>query len=109
MPRYRPSFACISILALSGCTSADWDHAMTYTGLAEEPSVAAAPVPAPAPRPVAAAAAPDTGFCQAVAKQDAGQDGFDAATQQRVFQRSFQQCVALFGTEAPSRGSLAAN
>ncbi len=70
---------------------------MTYSGLGTDQQAAVAmPAPAPVPQPQAAAA-PDTSFCQAVAKQDAAGDGFDAATQSRVFQRSFQQCVALFG------------
>lgn len=88
--------AALSTLMLAGCSDADWNHAMTYTGV-EQPQVAAAD-PAPPPAQAPAAAMSDTGFCQAVAKQDATGNGFDPATEQRVFQHSFQQCVAMFGT-----------
>ena len=97
-----PLFFC---LLLAGCSDADWDHALKYTGLggsAEEPE-------APAPRTVATSAAPrapapetaaapepaNSEFCRSVAMQDAGDNGFDPATQQRVFARSYAQCVAL--------------
>ncbi len=108
MMRFLPFIACVYILALSGCTSADWERAMTYTGFDDEPSVAVAPTvrPAPAQSVAAPVSAPDNSFCQAVAQQDAAQNGFDAATQQHVFQRSFQQCVAQFGQP---RGALASN
>lgn len=107
--RFSPVVVGLLGLALSGCSSADWDHAMTYAGFGEEQAVAIAPAaPRPAPVPVAAAA-PDTGFCQAVAKQDSSQNAFDDATRQRVFQRSFQQCMTLFGSPASLRGTLAAN
>ena len=36
-------------------------------------------------------------FCQSVAVQDASGHGFDTATQQRMVQRSYAQCLALFG------------
>ncbi|HWU54241.1 MAG TPA: hypothetical protein VN175_01985, partial [Rhizomicrobium sp.] len=35
-------------------------------------------------------------FCRAVATQDATANGFDPATQQRVFARSYGQCVAIY-------------
>jgi len=91
----------IFCLLLAGCTDADWDHALNYSGLkasAEEPEAVAEK---PAPRsvsapPAEAAAAPDnTDFCRAVAMQDAGDKGFDPATQQRVFTRSYAQCMML--------------
>ena len=92
-------------LLLAGCSDADWDHALNYTGLkgsAEESAVAAAN---PAPRSVSApqaeaAAAPEpanTDFCRSVAMQDAGDNGFDQATQQRVYARSYAQCM-MFST-----------
>jgi len=93
----------IFCLLLAGCTDADWDHALNYTGLkgsAEEPE-AVAPKPVPrsvSPPPAEAAAAPEpanTEFCRAVAMQDAGDNGFDPATQQRVFTRSYAQCMML--------------
>jgi hypothetical protein len=88
-------------LLLAGCSDADWDHALNYTGLqgsAEETQAVAAD---PAPRPVAApqaAAAPqpaNNDFCRSVAMQDAGDNGFDQATQQRVYARSYAQCMTL--------------
>ena len=91
----------IFCLLLAGCTDTDWDHALNYTGLkgsAEEPEAA---VEKPAPRsvsapPAEAAAAPDNAdFCRAVAMQDAGDNCFDPATQQRVFTRSYSQCMAF--------------
>jgi hypothetical protein len=95
----------IAGLALSGCTDSDWDHALTYGGLGEQ-TVAAEPVPPPAPAPATApapASESNASFCESVAKQAATRDGFDAATQQRMFQRSFQQCVAMFGTATAAR------
>jgi len=93
----------IFCLLLAGCTDTDWDHALNYTGLkgsAEEPQGAvekSAPRSVSAP-PAEAAAAPEpanTEFCRSVAMQDAGDNGFDPATQQRVFTRSYAQCMIL--------------
>jgi hypothetical protein len=90
----------IFCLLLAGCSDADWDHALNYTGLkgsAEEPE-AVAPVrsvSAPPAEAVAPAEAANTDFCRAVAMQDAGDNGFDPATQQRVFARSYAQCMTL--------------
>ena len=85
---------------------------MTYAGLGDERVAGTGPVPGAQPMPVqpvpAQAAAPDTSFCEAVAKQDATSDGFDAPTQSRVFQRSFRQCVAMFGVGDP-RAAVTAN
>ena len=36
-------------------------------------------------------------FCMGVARGDAMGNDFDAATQARVAQRSYAQCVAIFG------------
>jgi len=98
----RKTLPLILCLLLAGCTDSDWDSALNYTGLkgsAEEPE-AVAPNPAPgsvsAPAAEAAAAAPDnTDFCRSVAMQDAGDNGFDQATQQRVYTRSYAQCMLL--------------
>ena len=38
----------------------------------------------------------DVDFCRAVANQDATGNDFDPATQQRVFARSYSQCVAIY-------------
>ena len=88
-------------LLLAGCTDADWDNALNYTGLrgsAEEPEGAPpAPVTSASPPAEAAAAPPpaNTEFCRSVAMQDASGNGFDQATQQRVYARSYAQCIML--------------
>jgi hypothetical protein len=99
-------FFCLfsGCLLLAGCTDADWDHAMSYSGLAQEPE--AAPVQAPraaASEPatiVATPAAPgepaNADFCRSVATQDAGSNGFDPATQARVFRQSYAQCLTIY-------------
>jgi hypothetical protein len=97
--------ALLSGLLLAGCTDADWDHAMKFTGVGDGQAAQAEPAPGartaqaqvqtPAPQL-------DTGFCQQVAKQDASGNDFDAATQARLFQHNFQQCVALFGSGDPA-------
>ena len=67
-------------LLLAGCTDADWDHVMNYTGLGETDATDATPATA-APRPsptVAAAPAAEPGntdFCRSVAAQDASSNG----------------------------------
>jgi hypothetical protein len=98
--KYFPLSALFSALLLAGCTDADWDHAMTYTGLEGARTAEAAEAP-PASVPVPAAAS-DDGFCEAVAKQDATGGEFDPATQARILQRSFRQCVAMFATASPA-------
>lgn len=92
-------------LALAGCTDADWDHALSYTGLSDtsaEPAVEqpAAAAAAPADEtPVATTAPAGAGnldFCRAVATRDATSNGFDELTQKRIYARSLGQCVAIF-------------
>ena len=89
-------------LFAAGCTDSDWNHLLSFGGGAEEEPVTA-PAAAPAPQPEATAAAapapalpPNAEFCKNVATEDATRNGFDPATQQRVFQRSYQQCVAIY-------------
>ena len=120
----KKHFALIFCLAAAGCTDADWDHALNYVypapddadataGQFQPQSAAAAArdtasIPS-APATVAATTAPNAAanpsapagpanadFCRAVAAQDAGGNGFDPATQQRVFARSYGQCVAIY-------------
>jgi len=94
----------ILCLLLAGCTDADWDHAMNYGGLAEPDEAPAKPprsVAAAAPATVAAAPAAsaepsNADFCRSVATRDAADNGFDQATQTRVFAQSFAQCVAIY-------------
>jgi len=80
---------------LAGCARGDWDY-LTSFGTSREAQAR------PAPQTVARAAeapaqpAPDP-FCLAVARQDASAKGFDAATEARVAQRSYLQCVGIFG------------
>jgi hypothetical protein len=97
----KKRFALTFCLLLAGCTDADWDHVMNYTGL-EEQDAASDEVPrtaAPPPAAVAAAPAAETGnadLCRSVAAQDASSNGFDQPTQQRVFARSYAQCMAIY-------------
>jgi len=97
----------IACLALAGCTDAQWNHALNYGGMGEdaEPEMANAPparaaaaqVSAAAPQPMAAMPAPaNSDFCKSVATQDATANGFDPATQQRVLQQSYQQCLTIY-------------
>ena len=103
------SWLCIArllaaILVAAGCTDSDWNHLLSYGGMGGSDEEAAAPVQPAAEAPAATAAAGPAGlaqpanadFCKNVAAQDATRNGFDQATQQQVFQRSFQQCVAIY-------------
>jgi hypothetical protein len=92
----------ILCLLLAGCTDADWDRAMNYGGVAEQDEAPAKPprsVAAAAPATVAAAPAAEPSnadFCRSVATRDATDNGFDQATQARVFAQSYAQCVAIY-------------
>ncbi len=81
------ALACVVLL--SGCTDTDWDHLTSFGESAPQEVAAAAPAPA-------VAAPPDTSFCQAVARQDATGNAFDAATQTRVAPSSYAQCMTLY-------------
>jgi hypothetical protein len=84
-------------LLLAGCSDADWNHALNYTGLGSDQEAQADPAavhvvpPPPPPAPV-----PNSELCRAVATQDATSNDFDPATQQRVFARSYSQCVSIY-------------
>ena len=100
--------ALAAAISLSACTDTDWSHTMSFVGLddapqAEEP--APRPVAQAAPAPAAPAQTVAAGgtnpFCASVAKQDSERNAFDAATQQGVFVRSYQQCVTIFGNVTP--------
>ena len=112
MKKYSALVVC---LLLAGCTDADWDHALTYvyppaddadviSDSAPQPATPAAPQPAAttaaassvAPAPAALGQPVNAEFCRSVATQDANENGFDPATQQRVFARSYGQCVAIY-------------
>ena len=88
-----------SACSLAGCSDADWDHALNYTGLGGDEDAQARsrgcrhvlPPPPAAPAPV-----PNSDLCRAVATQDATSNDFDPATQQRVFARSYSQCVTIY-------------
>ena len=91
-------------LLLAGCSEADWNHALNYTGMGGDENAAAETATAPAAPPASTAAAPEApaqtvpnnDLCRAVATQDATSNAFDPATQQRVFARSYSQCVAIY-------------
>ena len=93
-------------LLVAGCSEADWNHALNYTGMGgdEETEMPAPAAPQATAAAAATAAAPDApappasnnDLCRAVATQDATSNDFDPATQQRVFARSYSQCVAIY-------------
>ena len=90
----------IACLFLAGCTDADWNHALNYGGMgdAEADAEPVAPMPqtsAPAPLPVAAAPA-NNDFCKSIATRDATTNSFDPATQARVLQQSYAQCLTIY-------------
>ncbi|HZQ39857.1 MAG TPA: hypothetical protein VFA87_03660 [Rhizomicrobium sp.] len=91
-------------LFAAGCTDSDWNHLLSYGGMGSSGEEAVAPVQPAAEAPAATAAAEpaaptqpaNADFCRNVATEDATRNGFDQATQQQVFQRSFAQCVAIY-------------
>ena len=99
--------AFAAVFALSACSDGDWSRGMSFVGLddkeAASPVVAeAAPVSTQMPAQTAQAQpAGNNAFCAAVARQDSERNPFDAATQQGVFTRSFQQCMTIFGSATP--------
>ena len=99
--KIRLALALAASFALSACSDADWSRSMSFMGSDDTENAEPAP-------PVVAQAAPapaQTGggnaFCAAVARQDSERNAFDAATQQGIFTRSFQQCVTIFGNASP--------
>jgi hypothetical protein len=98
--------AFAAAISLGACTDTDWSHTMSFVGVddtsqaepAPRPVAQAAPVAPPAQTAQVAGVNP---FCASVAKQDSERNAFDAATQQGVFVRSYQQCVTIFGNVAP--------
>ncbi len=99
--------ALAAAISLSACTDTDWSHTMSFVGFDDAPQAEPAPRPVAqaAPAPVAPARTVAAGganpFCASVAKQDSERNDFDAATQQGVFVRSYQQCVTIFGNTTP--------
>jgi len=104
-----PAVSLALCLIAAGCTDGDWNRMLNYGGMgADEAAPSMDGVQPPAPEAQAAAhaeaaaasAAPvlpsNADFCKNVAAQDATRNGFDQATQQKVFQRSFTQCVAIY-------------
>ncbi|HUE64033.1 MAG TPA: hypothetical protein VMO78_06635 [Rhizomicrobium sp.] len=108
----KKSLAVTFCLLLAGCSEADWNHALNYTGMGgDEDSATQAGASAVAPKSATisattstaaaapeapAQAVPNSDICRAVATQDATSNDFDPATQARVFARSFSQCVAIY-------------
>jgi len=86
---FRIPGLCALLLFTAGCSSLP----SLFTRAAP---VAAQPAPdSPAPVP---ATPPSDGWCQRIAantRAQAAADGFDAATQERMSQQSFQQCTAM--------------
>lgn len=94
--RVRLAIVLCAVLPLAGCALPKFSDLFEFPGGDSDAAATAAPgsVASAAPAP-AAPGAPDP-FCVSVAQQDAQRNGFDAATQQRMIQRGYQQCVALF-------------
>ena len=104
--------ALIVCLLLAGCSDAQWNSALNYTGMNQAmdyvgvggndnaadsaPASAAPAATAAVAAPQAPAPVPNSDLCRAVATQDATANDFDPATQQRVFARSYSQCVAIY-------------
>jgi hypothetical protein len=99
-----PILSLTFALFAAGCTDSDWNHLMSYGGMGGSDEEAASPVQPATGAPAATATAEPAGaaqpanadFCRNVAAQDATRNGFDQATQQEVFKRSYAQCVAIY-------------
>lgn len=88
---FRIFSLCTVVLFTAGCSSVSSMLSLDKEPAAAEPTVTAAPPP-----PVAAALPDD--FCARAAASthaQAAAAGFDTATQTRMTEQSFQQCVAL--------------
>jgi hypothetical protein len=103
--KIRLALALAASFALSACSDTDWSRSMNFVGLDDpqkaepaQPPVVAQAVPSPAQTARASDVNP---FCISVAKQDSERNAFDAATQQGVYTRSYQQCVTIFGNATP--------
>lgn len=98
-------FAAVALVScvLAGCTDADWDHAMSYTGLGDKPASEAQAAPAQAADPAAPATVADANgpkmddWCTVASKaaaHEAADMGFDAATQRTRGDQALRQCQA---------------
>ena len=102
---HLPAIATFAaLLMLSGCADVGegWNGAISSIGLSPQRQSAVAPASA---EEAAAAEAPGSSaaesWCLQVATQErntAARHGFDAATQQRRFEVSYNQCAALAAT-----------
>jgi hypothetical protein len=91
--KFRIAALLAASLLLSGCSDFNFSSLMSFPG-DDNPDPAAA---APAAVATAAPAAGPSAFCQSVATHDATANDFDPATQQKMGQKSYSQCVTLFG------------
>jgi hypothetical protein len=98
--------AIIFCLLLAGCSEGDWNRALNYTGIggedadttadAVQPSASTSSAATATPVQAPVQEAPNNDLCRAVATQDATSNDFDPPTQQRVFARSYAQCLAIY-------------
>ena len=88
----RAIVAIAAALLLTGCSDMP-DNLFSFDSPQEEAAAPAAPQAAPQQQ--TAAVSPNDSLCRAAAQQDATGNGFDQATQQRVAQQSYAQCIAL--------------
>lgn len=92
----RVAAALCTALLLGGCSLPRISDLFSFPDNSDAAAAAASePRQVVSAAPVAPPGAPDP-YCAAVAQQDAQEGGFDAATQQRMIQRGYRQCMALY-------------
>jgi hypothetical protein len=100
VPAMKKTAPLILCLLLAGCTDSDWNRLLNYGSAEEEapvtPVTSVTQTSATVAAEPAAALPGNADFCRGVATQDATSNDFDQATQQRVYQRSYAQCVAIY-------------
>jgi hypothetical protein len=91
--KFRIAALLAASLLLSGCSDFSLSSLVSFPGDDNPDPAAAAPAAVATATPAGGANA----FCQAVATHDATANDFDAPTRQQMGQKSYTQCVALFG------------
>lgn len=91
--KLRLILLCIVSGLIGGCTDAEWDH--TVSGMDQTRQTET-----PAPQPVAASG---DEWCRQAAqyeRENVASQGFDAATQQHLYEASYRQCMQSPGVAA---------
>jgi hypothetical protein len=94
--RFRIAVLLAASLALGGCSTLDGVSDIFGFPSGDEAPQAPAATGVPSATATAQAAGPDQ-FCRSVAAHDALVNDFDKDTQAKMAQKSYAQCVALFG------------